>query len=60
MYHFFVPEPTTNNRFYHDQIEDEQPEILNPESCMDIEQVIIKISFTCIFDNISCNRGFGQ
>lgn len=60
VYDFFVPESTTSNNFSHDLMEHEEPEILNPESGMNVEEVIIKILYTYIFYNISCNRGFGQ
>ena len=60
VYDFFVPEPTINSHFSHDQMEYEELEIVTLESCMGIEQVIIKILFTYVFYNISCNIDFGQ
>lgn len=41
-------------------MEYEEPEIVNPESGMDVEQIIIKILYAYIFYNISRNRGFGK
>lgn len=39
---FFVPELTTSNYFSHDLMEYEEPEIVNLESSMDVEQVYYK------------------
>lgn len=59
VYDFFVPEPTINNHFSHDLMGYEEPEIVNLESGLDVEQVVIHFLYIYIFYNISHNRGFG-
>lgn len=60
VYDFFVSEPTTNNHFSCDLMEYEEIGIVNLESRMDVEQVIIKILLIYTIYNISCNRDFRQ